>query len=612
MRTGNDASSYVLTGAGASERQDMKSVERARAAGVIITAQLESRPKRPPQLAAENAALVSLARALTGAEEDLLQLLADTALALCSADSSGISLVEHPIADDSRFEWVAAAGICWPHVGASTPVNESPCGITIALGAPQLFGLPQRYFDALRGPTPEVIEGLVVEIPLGAGANGTIWVMSHREDRKFDLEDVRILTSLADFAGAALTVIRARKDAAQQAAEAVAVRAALEQSEQHRENFISVLGHELRNPMSPIDSAIAAAKRASSGNETVTGILAVAQRQMHQLRMLVDDLLDATRIRHGKFELKCSDIALTELIADAVSAVQYDIDARKHTLVVSGVAQSAFARVDRVRMSQMLSNLLSNASKYTPDGGRIELIVETQSYSACRVTDESFIGEVVFTVRDNGVGISAPELPHVFDMYKQAPSGNNRTEGGLGIGLAVAKRMVELHGGTIVIRSDGAHCGTEVILRLPTLVEPPEVTRRVPLAAVKPARILLVDDSDDALEAVGLMLKLEGHEVRTASGGMLALSVADEFRPDVALIDIAMPTVDGFELARNLRARAALARLTLIALTGHSSEADKARCLVSGFDLHLTKPLSLEALHRFLAEQAAQTRNVGL
>jgi CheY-like chemotaxis protein len=219
---------------------------------------------------------------------------------------------------------------------------------------------------------------------------------------------------------------------------------------------------------------------------------------------------------------------------------------------------------------------------------------------------------VVFTVRDNGVGISAPELPHVFDMYKQAPSGNNRTEGGLGIGLAVAKRMVELHGGTIVIRSDGAHCGTEVILRLPTLVEPPEVTRRVPLAAVKPARILLVDDSDDALEAVGLMLKLEGHEVRTASGGMLALSVADEFRPDVALIDIAMPTVDGFELARNLRARAALARLTLIALTGHSSEADKARSLVSGFDLHLTKPLSLEALHRFLAEQAAQTRNVGL
>jgi GAF domain-containing protein len=197
----------------------------------------------------------------TGLEGSLLRLLADTALTLCQADSSGISLAEYPIYDNSRFTWVAAAGLCSPYVCASTPVYDSPCGITIALGAPQLFSLPQRYFEALQGPTPEVIEGLVVEIPIDSGAEavGTIWVMSHREDRQFDLEDVRVLTSLANFAGATLTVIRARKKAAEQATDAVNAREALEQSEANRENFIAMLGHELRNPMSPIDSAIAAA-----------------------------------------------------------------------------------------------------------------------------------------------------------------------------------------------------------------------------------------------------------------------------------------------------------------------------------------------------------------
>jgi signal transduction histidine kinase/ActR/RegA family two-component response regulator len=583
----------------------MGSVERARAAGVIITEELARRPARPAQLSAENVALVALAHALVGPEETLLCLLGDTALTLCQADSSGISLVECPIHDDSLFTWVAAAGICSPYVGASTPVYDSPCGITVALRAPQLFRLPQRHFAALRGPAPEVIEGLVVEIPTGAGAIGTIWVMSHREERRFDFEDVRLLTSLASFAGAAIAGIRARKEAADQAVAAVAAREALEQSETNRENFIAMLGHELRNPISPIDAAIEAAQLASTGNEKVTALLAVARRQMQQLRTLVDDLLEATRIRHGKFELKCCDTPLGTIISDAVSAARFDIDARGHRLLVSDYDQAAWVCVDDVRMSQLLGNLLSNASKYTPTAGTIQLNIAIQPHAVRQAIDDSrYVGDVVITVSDNGVGIEASELPYVFDMYRQTPSSNGRAEGGLGIGLAVAKRVVELHGGTIDVRSDGHGRGTTVELRLPILVSRPESRPAQEVTGARSRRVLLVDDSPDALDAVGTLLELQGHQVCPASSAAAALFIACEFLPDVVLIDIAMPGTDGCQLAQQFRAQAKFDATILVALTGFTAEAEVARGRVAGFDLHLTKPLSITALHRFLAERA--------
>jgi signal transduction histidine kinase/ActR/RegA family two-component response regulator len=581
------------------------SVARATAAGAIATAMLAQRPSRPAQLADENAALVGLARGLTGPEETLLRLLADTALTLCKADSSGISLVECPICDDSRFTWVAAAGICSPYVGASTPVSNSPCGITVALRAPQLFSLPQRHFDALRGPTPEVIEGLVVEIPTGAGAIGTIWVMSHQEGHCFDNEDVRLLTSVASFAGAAIAGIRDRKEAADQAVAAVAAREALEQSEIHREDFIAMLGHELRNPMSPIDAAIEAAQLASTGNEKVSALLAIARRQMQQLRTLVDDLLDATRIRHGKFELRCCDVPLEAIISDAVSAVQYDIDMRGHRLLLSGNQQTAWVCVDDVRMSQLLGNLLSNASKYTPGSGTIELGIVIESHLTRQALDDSrFVGDVIITVKDNGVGIDASELPHVFDMYRQTASSNGRAEGGLGIGLAVAKRVVELHGGSIDVRSDGHGCGTTVELRLPILVSNPDSVPCHEAVSARPSRVLLVDDNQDALDAVGMLLELQGHHVRAASNAAAALALAADFLPEIALIDIGMPGTDGFQLARQLRAQPQFDKTILVALTGFTGEAEVTRGRVAGFDLHLTKPLSIAELHRFLAERA--------
>jgi CheY-like chemotaxis protein len=332
---------------------------------------------------------------------------------------------------------------------------------------------------------------------------------------------------------------------------------------------------------------------------------------MQQLRTLVDDLLEATRIRHGMFVLKCCDVSLEEIIADAISAVRYDIDARGHCLVVSGGDRPACVCVDHVRISQLLGNLLSNASKYTPAGGIIKLNIDIQPYTTQRAVDASrFVGDVLITVRDNGVGIDAFELSSVFDMFKQTASSNGRTEGGLGIGLAVAKHVVELHGGSIDIKSGGHGRGTTVELRLPILVDTPEKASHPPAASSRPIKVLLVDDNLDALEAVGMLLELQGHQVRTAANAISALDVAHDFLPEVALIDIGMPGTDGFQLAQQFKAQTKFDGTILVALTGFTAEAEVARGRAAGFDLYLTKPLSVEELHRFLAERAARPADV--
>jgi CheY-like chemotaxis protein len=366
-----------------------------------------------------------------------------------------------------------------------------------------------------------------------------------------------------------------------------------------------MLGHELRNPMSPIDSAIAVAKRLCADHEATVNVLSIAQRQMRHLRALVDDLLDAARVRQGKLAIKRTDASLNEIVFDAVSAVQHHIDSRRHTLTLHGMETPMYVFADHVRMSQMIGNLLSNAAKYTPTGGHVELVIEPLAFKETLAPDgdaagANIYGDVLITVRDNGVGISGELLPHVFELFAQAPSSNARAEGGLGIGLAVVKRMVDLHGGTIAIHSEGSGRGTEVSLRLPILGKQPlEQPVRAATAPV-PTKILLVDDNRDALDALAMLLELDGHEVRTADSGKAALELAREYIPEVALIDIGMPEMDGFQLARMLRSRPELKVTVLVALTGYASESDKSRALAAGFDLHLTKPLSLEKFQTLL------------
>jgi signal transduction histidine kinase/CheY-like chemotaxis protein len=549
--------------------------------------ELANRPARQPDYASENSALVRLARAQTGPKSNLLHEVAEAALSVCNAGSAGISLVEG-VGERRHFRWLAVAGLCADLQGKTTEWDECPCAVTLKAGSPQLFIRPQDHFSCLELPDINVTEGVIVPIPGGDAHLGAIWVMSHVDERRFDREDVRLLSNLAVFAGAALTVVDERESGIE--------------SDQRHSEFIAMLGHELRNPMAPIDSAIGAAKRLCADNARAVEVLTVAQRQVRHLRTLVDDLLDAARLKHGKLAIKHSDTSLNEITFDAVTTVRHHFESRRHTLKINGLDAPVPVRADHVRLSQVLGNILSNAAKYTPVGGTIEMTVDFDSNEG----NSTPAGQVVINVKDNGIGIDSAVQPHVFELFAQSARGHARAEGGLGIGLAVAKRMVELHEGTISVQSEGAGTGTVVTLHLPILR-----TESVPAKPEQPidsssrgsVRLLLVDDNQDALFSLGMLLELEGHAVTTANSGLEAIRLMTELRPEVAIIDVGMPDVDGFDVARAVRSEKSMDDIVLVALTGYAAESDKSRALAAGFDYHLTKPLSLDKLHYILANR---------
>jgi len=545
--------------------------------------ELARRPARVADHARENLALLRLARAQTGSRDALLQAIANEALALCGAGSAGISLTEGPPRSRS-FRWLAVAGSCAGLQGKTTAWNECPCGVTLESGGARLFVRPQEEFACLRFPGVDVHEGVVVPIPSDSGQLGAIWVMSHDAACRFDREDVRVLSSLAVVAGAALTMANVRDDGAE--------------SDRRHNEFIAMLGHELRNPIAPIDGAIAAAKRLCAADEKADAVLTIAQRQMKHLRTLVDDLLDAARLKHGKLAIKLSDTSLNEITFDAVSAVKHHLESRRHTLKLSGLEAPVPVRADHVRLSQVLGNLLLNAAKYTPAGGRIELSVHVDPAGR---PGES--GCVIIEVKDNGIGIDPSTQPYMFELFAQSTCGSARSEGGLGIGLAVAKRLVELHHGSISIQSGAAGAGTLVTVRAPILRPAADAAAPKPSANtpnVRPTRLLLADDNRDALEVLTILLEVEGHRVSATDNGRDAVRLIGETHPEVAIIDVGMPDMDGFDVARAVRADPRLDGVTLVALTGYASESNKSRALAAGFDYHLTKPLSLEKLQHIL------------
>ncbi|BCF91837.1 hybrid sensor histidine kinase/response regulator [Paraburkholderia largidicola] len=582
-------------------------IESARRAGVLRTDDLKDRPARAPDHAAEVRTLVTVASAQTGRRDALLQAIADAALGACHAGSAGISLLETTSEGAAVFRWRAVAGACAGFEGRTTAWAECPCGMTLELGAPQLFVEPHTYFKSLRDTGAVITEGIITPIPIRCPASkqlGAIWVASH-DAHRFDREDLRLLGNLAVLAGAALTLLDAQQAAEAETEAAQQARRALEDAAHRRDEFIAMLGHELRNPMAPIDSSIAALKVLCAGQEQANDVLAIAQRQMRQLRTLVDDLLDAARLRHGKLAIKYSRTSLNEIVYDAITALKHHIDARKHRLVIEGLDQPVQVRADHVRLSQVVGNLLSNAAKYTPAGGTLQLRVQTETDSAA---DGAAVGGMVsIVIEDNGVGMSPEALDHVFELFAQSPSSARRSEGGLGIGLAVAKRLIELHDGTIALDSQGVGLGTRVLLRLPILDRETrtahDATAAPAATSAEPSRILLVDDNADALDALHLLLELEGHDVIVARSGRDALKVAAQTLPEVGIIDIGMPEMDGFEVARAIRSNKALAHMFLIALTGYSSESDKSRALAAGFDYHLTKPVSMERLADVLSHR---------
>jgi signal transduction histidine kinase/ActR/RegA family two-component response regulator len=371
---------------------------------------------------------------------------------------------------------------------------------------------------------------------------------------------------------------------------------ALRESDRRKDEFLAMLAHELRNPLAPIASALEIMKAPSADAAAQFAARDVAERQLAHLRRLVDDLLDVSRIMRGKIELRKEPIQLATIVARAVESVQPLIDAAGHELTVKLPPDPSWLDVDPVRISQVISNLLTNAAKYTEPHGQIHI-------AALRDGDR-----VVIRVRDTGIGIAADVLPYLFEMFMQVAPGASRSQGGLGIGLTLVKNLVEMHGGTITALSDGPGQGSEFVITLPAMLTAPAA--EVPPVALSPRfaagrHVLVVDDNVDAAQSLTILLRLHGHRVRIVHGGEQALTAVAAEKPDLVLLDIGMPGMNGFEVARRLRERHGSGDLTLVALTGWGQEQDRLRSKEAGFDHHLTKPVELTTLQAVLESCAA-------
>jgi PAS domain S-box-containing protein len=366
---------------------------------------------------------------------------------------------------------------------------------------------------------------------------------------------------------------------------------ALEESARRMNEFLAMLAHELRNPLAPIASALNLLAKRPTSDATELWVRDVLRRQTAQLSRLVDDLLDVSRITRAAMTLERRALDLRKAVRGALDASMQWIEPRRHVLDVRLPDEPVEMSGDEVRLTQVVQNLLHNAAKYTPDGGRIEVELR-------READEALI-----VVRDNGVGMAAELLSSAFELFTQGSQSLDRAHGGLGVGLTLVQRLVKLHGGTVEARSPGPGKGSEFLVRLP-LSPRPEAAQIMSAAAPAPAapaprrRVLVVDDNKDAANALALLLEAEGHEVRTAADGVTGLALAREYGPEVVLLDISLPRLDGYEIARRMREDAQLRSATLIAITGYGQSHDRARAAAAGFDYHLTKPVEYTSLQR--------------
>lgn len=369
---------------------------------------------------------------------------------------------------------------------------------------------------------------------------------------------------------------------------------ALRDADRRKDEFLATLAHELRNPLAPIRNSLQILKMPRIDAETIERSREMMERQVHHLVRLVDDLLDVSRVMRGKIELRKERLELATAIARAVETVQPLIDAQGHQLTIQLPKESLLIEADPVRMTQVVGNLLTNAVKYSEPGGQIWLNAERNS------------GTVVLSVRDTGIGIAPDMLHRIFDLFVQVDHASTKAQGGLGIGLTLVKNLVEMHNGTVEARSEGLGKGSDFVLHLPIKtheqhfdVENRQLERKEP--SQSGFRLLVVDDNQDAANSLSMLLKLQGHDVRVAFSGVAALEIAKTFIPDAVFLDIGMPGMDGFEVARLLKMQPRMEKTMMTALTGWGQKEDRRRTAEAGFNHHLVKPPDLNALNEILA-----------
>jgi signal transduction histidine kinase/ActR/RegA family two-component response regulator len=388
-----------------------------------------------------------------------------------------------------------------------------------------------------------------------------------------------------------------RHDAESHAAELRASHEVLQASESEarasnraKDDFLAMLGHELRNPLAPILLALDMIAMDASDPHTREHV--IIKHQITQLTQLVDDLLDVARIRTGKIELRRQPVELADIVSRAVETASPLIDSKHHTLRVDVPTQGLLVDGDLVRLTQAVGNLLTNAAKYTPPRGSITVTAERRGPLAT-------IG-----VRDTGIGISADMLPRIFDLFAQEQQAPDRAAGGLGLGLAIVRTLIALHGGTVGAQSEGLGRGTEVVIELPLLARVERTAgpgRLSPAAGSAAHKILVVDDNRLVADITGLALSKLGHDVRVAFDGPSALSIIEDFVPDVVFLDIGLPEMDGYKLANRMRAKLPSQVSHFFAITGYGQPEDRQRSVDAGFDEHLVKPVDLGMLQRCIA-----------
>jgi signal transduction histidine kinase len=430
-------------------------------------------------------------------------------------------------------------------------------------------------------------------------AHGALQAENTRELQKLNRTLEQANSELAA-TNAALTTEIAERERAQQALHAAARR---------KDEFLAILAHELRNPLSAIHNGVQLMHTRQINDPQITWARDLLGRQVKHLTRLIDDLLDVSRITTGRVKLQREPVDLAIVVARAVETTRPLIEARRHQLTVTLPADAMYVEGDIVRLTQIVDNLLANAAKYTDEGGTVAISVEREA------VDGDPKPRALIRIRDSGVGIPKNMLDEVFELFTQANQTLDRTQAGLGIGLALVRGLVGLHGGTVHAYSAGLGRGSEFTVRLPlieaTRLTAVELASPAPRLRVPALRLLVVDDNVDSAQGLALWLESAGHAVQLAHAGDVALEQADAFRPDAVLLDIGLPVLNGFEVAEQLRQRHAFKTVPLIAMTGFGGDADRHRAALAGFDHYLVKPIDHETLANVLALLARPAITVG-
>ena len=457
--------------------------------------------------------------------------------------------------------------------------------------APELLRSLRGTSFGLRGQAPLTM-ALALPLLIGERVTGVLFLATDAADADAATRDWAALESLAVRAANAFENARLYRNLQSEIVERRAAEAELQEASQRKDEFLAMLSHELRNPLAPIRNALEVIRRIAPPDPKFTWAGDVMDRQVRQLTRLVEELLDVARISQGKVALNKEPVDLNAVIAQSVETAQPFIEQRRHSLQLRLPDKPVWLQGDFARLSQVIANLLHNAAKYSEERGSIQLELTVAN------------GEAMVSVRDNGIGIDAALLPRIFDLFSQGQRSLDRSQGGLGVGLTLARRLAELHGGRVEAYSEGAGQGAEFRVFIPciSVVRDDDAPDEAPPAVAQGCRILIVDDNNDAAESVARFLELEGHEVKTVGDGAQALASVPVFAPQVVVLDIGLPGLSGYEVARRIRDLPPMREALLIALTGYGQKEDQLRAVEAGFDRHFVKPTDPRTIVELIAQ----------